>query len=98
MFSQLFKKTSVIFFAAFFFAKNCFAEVWSGYDFDDKTAVQIEEGNLVREGLIIQFYDFNLDEYHAAKILFIDSVIDGTRIQIKDLDAKKERTLIMNNQ
>jgi hypothetical protein len=98
MFSSLSKKTSSFFFATFFdaifFVTNpSFA--WTGYDYDEKSTIEIEQGNLVREGLVIQFYDYNLDKYHAAKIIFVESVVDGTRIQIKDLDAKKERIFIM---
>ena len=70
---------------------------WTGYDYDNKTEIEISEGNLVREGLIIQFYDSKLDNYHSAKVLFLDEVAGGTRIQIKDLDSKKERFFIMEN-
>lgn len=70
---------------------------WSGYDYDNKTEVEIGPGNLVREGSMIQFYDSKIDNYHTAKILFMDSVAGGTRIQLKDLDSKKERTFIMQD-
>ena len=103
MFSLFFKKTFTFFcatfFAAFFFTTSLsFADTWTGYDYDEKTTILIEEGNLVREGLLIQFYDYKLDKYHAAKIIFVESVVDGTRIQVKDLDSKKERTFIMQPQ
>jgi hypothetical protein len=71
---------------------------WSGYDFDNKTEVEIGEGNLVREGLMIQFYDSKFDNYRTVKVLFIDSIAGGTRIQVKDLETAEERTLIMNEE
>lgn len=94
MFFTTFKKNFCAIFAAFFFAANS-AFAWTGYDYDEKTTIEIEEGNLVREGLVIQFYDYKLDKYHAAKIIFMESVVDGTRLQVMDLDAKKERIFIM---
>lgn len=104
MFSHHFKKKysnkkNFVFLGIFFLVSNFLTKsvlAWSGYDFDSKTTIEIEQGNLVKEGLIIQFYDYNLDKYHNAKINFIDSVVDGTRIQLEDLDAKKERTFIMH--
>lgn len=73
------------------------ALAWTGYDYDNKTEIEIPQGNLVREGLIIQFYDSKIDNYHTAKVLFSDEVAGGTRIQLNDLDSKKERTFIMQN-
>ena len=90
------KKTIITFFTAFFFITNP-SYAWNGYDYDNKTEVEIETGNLVREGLIIQFYDLKADQYHSAKINYMESVPGGTRIQLEDIDAKKERTFIMQN-
>ncbi len=73
------------------------ALAWNGYDYDNKTEVEIGPGNLVREGLVIQFYDSKADNYHTAKVLFMDSVAGGTRIQLQDLDVKKERVFIMRD-
>jgi len=73
------------------------ADAWTGYDFDDKSEIEINEGNLVREGLVIQFYDSKSDNYHSAKVLFLDETSGGSRLQIKDLDTKKERIFIMEN-
>lgn len=70
---------------------------WTGYDYDNKTEIEIGPGNLVREGLLIQFYDSKADNYRTAKVLFSDEIAGGTRLQIEDLDAKKERTFIMQN-
>ena len=81
----------------FLFAIPNFSFAWSGYDYDNKTEIDIGPGNLVREGLVIQFYDSKDDNFHTGEILFMDSVASGTRLQIKDLDTKKERTLIMTN-
>jgi hypothetical protein len=88
-------KTTLLFISLFLLTKSAFA--WSGYDHENKTEVEIGEGNLVREGLVIQFYDNKLDNFCTAKVLFMESIAGGTRIQVKDLDSGEERTLIMNN-
>ncbi len=91
------QKKSFLFIATLFFCgtKACLA--WDGYDYDNKTAIEIETGNLVREGLVIQFYDSKANDYHAAKVLFMESDAGGTRIQLQDLDSQKERVFIMQN-
>jgi hypothetical protein len=73
------------------------AKAWSGYDYDNKSAIDIGEGNIVREGLVIQFYDNQDDNFHTAKVLFLESIAGGTQLQVQDLDQKKERTFIMDN-
>lgn len=72
---------------------------WTGYDYENKTEIEIGPGNLVREGLLIEFYDSKSDNYHSGRILFIESVAGGTRIQLKDLDQnEKERSFIMGDE
>jgi hypothetical protein len=82
---------------ATFFSNITQSKAWSGYDYDNKTEIEIETGNLVREGLTIQFYNSKDDKYHAGKVMYMESVAGGTRIQIEDLDMKKERIFIMQD-
>ena len=91
------KKLTILTFFTFLFLAINHANAWDGYDYDNKTAIEIPEGNLVREGLVIQFYDSKIDNFRTAKILFVDGVAGGTRIQLMDLDKKKERTFIMQD-
>lgn len=91
------KKIFIAISTAFFFSINT-SYAWTGYDYDNKTEIEIGPGNLVREGLIFQFYDAKTDNYRTAKVLFVESVAGGTRIQLKDLDSKKERTFIMQSE
>ncbi|MBM3580184.1 MAG: hypothetical protein FJX34_05370 [Alphaproteobacteria bacterium] len=74
------------------------ALAWNGYDYDNKTAVEIGPGKLVRKGLLIEFYDSKLDKYHTAKVMFVESIAGGTRIQLIDLDSGEEITLIMQEE
>lgn len=71
------------------------ALAWRGYDFENKIDIDIGEGNLVREGLMIQFYDNQTDNFHTAKIIFMEGMAGGTRLQIFDEDLQKERIFIM---
>jgi hypothetical protein len=95
---NFFKKTrSLLNLAVFlaFFLNSKQLHAWTGFDYVNKTTIDIGQGNLVREGLVIQFYDSKDDNFHTAKILFINEVASGTEIQLKDLDTKKERTFLM---
>jgi hypothetical protein len=82
-------------FSLFFlnFAKK--AQAWSGYDYETKTEIDIGQGNLVREGNFIEFYDSKDDNFHSAKINFMQSSAGGVEVSIIDLDTKKERNFIM---
>jgi len=84
-------------FIIFFFSLSSQSYAWSGYDFDNKVDIEIDEGNLVREGLLIQFYDSRTDNYHGGKILLMESHPGGIELKIKDLDLDIIRTFIMES-
>ena len=90
-FLKIFLNSLLIF--SSFFVKN--AKAWSGYDYDTKTEIDIGQGNLVREGNFIEFYDSKDDNFHSAKINFMQSSAGGVEISVFDLDTKKERNFIM---
>jgi hypothetical protein len=83
-------------FAVFFLISNP-SLAWNGYDYDNKAEIEIGPGNLMREGLTFQFYDMKNDSYHTAKVISMDSSAGGTRIQLQDLETKKERVFMMQN-
>jgi hypothetical protein len=83
-----------VFLSELLFTNSAFA--WSGYDFENRTAIEIDSGNLVREGQVIQFYDLNADDFYSAQVIMMESAPGGVRITVDDLDNKKKRTLIMN--
>lgn len=85
----------IIFCSIILASRNCLA--WSGFDYENKTSIEIPVGNLVREGSVIQFYETKSDNYRTAKIIFMQSVALGTEIELLDLDSKKNRVFIMNN-
>jgi len=92
------KTTSLIFLTFLLFSKSALA--WTGYDYDNKTEVEIGKlgpGNQLREGLVFQFYDAKDDNYRTAKVLFIQSIPGGTEIKIRDLDSELDRLLVMRD-
>lgn len=71
---------------------------WKGYDYDEKTTIEIGAGNLVRPGMIIDFYDFKDDDIHNAKVIFMESAPAGCLTQVKDFNTEKERSLFMEGE
>ncbi len=90
-FLKIFLTLSIVFLS--FFAKK--AQAWSGYDYETKTEIDIGQGNLVREGSLVEFYDSKDDNFHSAKINFMQSSAGGVEINVFDLDTKKEQNFIM---
>lgn len=93
--SKFFQLFLVIILLISILTSNCFA--WAGFDYENKTSIDIPVGNLVREGSVIQFYETKSDNYRTAKVIFIQSLAIGTEIELFDLDNKKNRVFIMNN-
>ncbi len=90
-FYKIFLTSSII--SLSFFATK--AQAWSGYDFETKTEIDIGQGNLVREGSLVQFYDSKDDNFHTARINFMQASAGGIEMNLLDLDTKKERNFVM---
>jgi len=86
------------FLAIFSFLLNssfCFA--WDGLDPKKNSAIEIESGNLVREGMIIDFFDSADGNYHTGKVLMMNYASHATELTIEDFTEKhKERFFLMN--
>lgn len=94
------KKFVTIFFLAIIIgtaitSKTCFA--WDGIDPKKNSTIQIDAGNLVREGSTIDFYDSLDGNYHTGKVLTMNSVSHATELTIEDFtENHKERFFLMN--
>ncbi len=67
---------------------------WEGIDQERNSIIEIPSGNLVREGLVIEFYDN--DDLHMGRITSMTTIASGTELIVEDLNEdKQERTLIM---
>lgn len=89
--------TKIILLCCLLFLLPNYSKAWDGFDYDEKTSIEISTGNLVREGSIIQFYETKTDRYKTAKIVFMQSVTQGTEIELLDLDSNKIRVFVMRN-
>ncbi len=73
----------------------CFA--WDGMDPKKNSSIEIESGNLVREGSIINFFDSSDGNYHTGKVLIRNSSSHVTELTIEDFTEKhQERFFLMN--
>ena len=68
---------------------------WDGYDYDEGTYVEIDDGNLVREGETIEIYDYGSGEYKDVEVESITGTGSGAEVEIYDPDTGEYRTLDM---
>jgi len=85
------------FFLAAFFLACSPALAWDGIDEDSEIEIEIEEGNLVRSGNDIEFYDFNDDTYHRGEVQSITRTHNSVDVEIYDYDNDESRTLVMDD-
>ena len=85
------------FFLAAFFLACSPALAWDGIDEDSEIEIEIEEGNLVRSGNDIEFYDFNDDTYHRGEVQSITRTHNSVDVEIYDYDNDEIRTLMMDD-
>ncbi|MBU6338796.1 MAG: DUF5334 domain-containing protein [Rickettsiales bacterium] len=70
------------------------ALAWEGFDQENNTIIEIPSGNLVREGLMIEFYENDI--LHNGKVLTMNEMAAGTELLVEDFNSdKKERNFIM---
>ena len=69
---------------------------WNGYDWDSGNYVDIESGNLVREGQNIEIYDWGTGSYSDVEVTDIDSFGSGTEVEVYDYSSGEYRILDMD--
>lgn len=72
------------------------AIAWDGYDYDKGTFVEIDKGNLVREGEDIQIYDYGTGEYKDVEVQSITGSGSGAEVEVYDNDTGEYRTFDMD--
>ena len=66
-------------------------KAWDGYDWDKGVYIEIEEGELVRDGETIDFYDYS----SGYRTLDIDSIEEhGNIVEIEGTDQETGETRI----
>ncbi len=80
-------------FSTLIFPKKLLA--WDGYDYETNSAIEIGSGNLVREGLVFEYFDSRSNEYRSAEVIELNSLGDESELIVIDLEDDKQRTFIM---
>ena len=70
---------------------------WEGYDYQEGNHIEIESGNLVREGEEIEYYDYSDGEYKYVEVESISSYGSTTEVEVYDYDTGEYRTFEMEN-
>ena len=73
------------------------AIAWDGYDYDKGSHVEIEKGNLVREGQDIEIYDYSGGGYKDVEVTGISRSGSSVDVEIYDHDSGEYRTLTMDD-
>lgn len=68
---------------------------WDGYDYDEGSYIEIEKGNLVREGETIEIYDYNDGSYRDVEVESIDSYGSSVEVEVYDYETGEYSTFEM---
>ena len=72
------------------------AFAWDGFDYESGSYVEINEGNLVREGNEIEVYDYSTGEYNDVEVQSITGNGSSTEVEVYDYNSGEYRTLDMD--
>jgi hypothetical protein len=95
--SQIFRLSLKIFLIIFFIQPIINTYAWDGYDNESNSSIEIGDDNLVREGNIIEIFDWQDQQSHLVRILSVDSGFNEIEIKVRDEETKKTRTLKMQS-
>jgi hypothetical protein len=90
------KKFLLISVAMFILGSSTTVFGWDGID-DNGSDITIEDGNLVREGEEIEYYDDSTGQYHTGDIETIDDSGYNTELEVYDNDTGEYRTFEMED-
>lgn len=68
---------------------------WDGYDYDSGSYIEIEKGNLVREGVDIEYYDYGSGEYRYGTVESINGERRSVELEIYDYESGEYRIFDM---
>jgi predicted CopG family antitoxin len=69
---------------------------WDGYDYESGDYVEFEEGNLVREGEEVEYYDYDSGEYRYGDVESVESSGSGAEVEVYDYESGEYRTFEMD--
>lgn len=73
------------------------ALAWDGSDTETSGAVEIESGNLVRQGETIDFYDHEAGEYRTGDVQSISRYGSSVEVEVYDNESGEYRTFEMDD-
>ena len=85
----------LICFIVFFLFSNA-AISWDGYDYESGSAVQIDKGNLVRQGSDIEIYDYGTGEYKDVEVQSVRQSGSNVEVEVYDYETGETRVLEMD--
>lgn len=74
------------------------AFAWDGYDYESGSHVEIDDGNLVRQGREIEIYDYGTGEYSDVEVESIRRYGSSVEVEVYDYDTGEYRTLEMDGE
>lgn len=90
-------KTTVLWCAAVLALTAIPASAWDGYDYETGSFVEIEKGNLVRQGRDIEFYDWEAGEHRTAEVQSIRRFGNSVEVEVMDYETGELRTFDMDD-
>lgn len=75
------------------------AHAWTGYDSNAGSDVEIDKGNLVRQGQTIDFYDHSTNEYRTGDVESVStSYGSSVEVEVYDHNSGEYRTFDMESE
>lgn len=68
---------------------------WDGYDYEKGAAIEIEKGNLVRDGEEIEYYDYGAGAYRTGVVESVQRSGSGVAVEVYDNESWGYRTFEM---
>lgn len=72
------------------------ASAWEGYDYENGRFVEIERGNLVREGREIEVYEYG-EGYKTFEVESINRYGSAVELEVTDSETGEARTFEMDD-
>lgn len=69
---------------------------WSGYDWNNGSFIEIEKGELVKEGEDIEIFDYGEGEYKNIEVDSMDKYGNHIEIEGEDIETGEIRTFDMD--
>lgn len=68
---------------------------WDGYDYDNGSNIEIDKGNLVRQGSDIEYYDYSSGEYRTGEVQSVERSGSSVEVEVQDSETGEIRTFDM---